>query len=38
MFHDLFAFLKKCVLLSITSMANFNALFIHMFFLVVEGT
>jgi hypothetical protein len=38
MFHDLLAFLKECVLLSITSMVVSNASSIHMPLLVVEGT
>ncbi len=38
MFHDLLAFLEECVFFSTASMAIYNASFIHMPFLIIEGT
>jgi hypothetical protein len=37
MFHDLLAILKECVPLSIAFIVVFNASYVHMLFLIVEG-
>ncbi len=37
MFHDLLALLKECVPFSIAFVVVFNASYVHMLFLIVEG-